>query len=106
MEINIMDFIKPELLTLVPVLLIIGKGLKIIKQINNKYIPLILGCIGIFLAIIWVLGTTANIQTLNQAMSGIFIALTQGILCAGASVYVENFVKKKVIVLVKNNIAD
>lgn len=86
---NIKDFIQPELLILVPVLYIIGAGIKKTKLINDKFIPIILGAIGIVLSCLYVIATCGF-----SAMS-IFTAITQGILVAGASVYVNQIVKQR-----------
>lgn len=83
----IKDFIKPELLVLIPVLYFIGLGLKKSKA-KDEYIPLILGASGIVLAMLWVCGTS------GISLIGIFIAITQGILCAGATVYVNQLIKQ------------
>lgn len=83
------QFIKPELLILVPVLYAIGVGLKKSK-VNDKYIPYILGASGILLAALYVCGTEAF-----TAMS-VFTAITQGILCAAGSVYANQLIKQKV----------
>ncbi len=79
-------FIKPELLILIPVLYFIGIGLKKSEHLKDKYIPLTLGGAGIALAIIWVFATTA-ISGVQDALMGIFVGLTQGVLCAAGSVY-------------------
>ena len=79
-------FIKPELLILIPVLYFIGIGLKKSEHLKDKYIPLTLGGAGIALAIIWVFATTL-ISGVQDALMGIFVGLTQGVLCAAGSVY-------------------
>lgn len=84
---DIMNFIKPELLILVPVLYIIGLGIK--KSIvSDNYIPIILGVVSICLSTLWVV-STSNIKNWQDAVYAIFISITQGILTAGASVYVN-----------------
>lgn len=75
------DFIAPELLVLVPVLLIIGKIIKETSFIPDKAIPAILGVVSIVISLCYVIGTAASTWT------AIFTAVTQGILCAGAAVY-------------------
>ena len=44
---DVMNFIKPELLILVPVLYTVGLGIKKSK-VSDNYIPLILGIVSIF----------------------------------------------------------
>ena len=83
---NIQDFIQPELLILVPVLYIIGTALKKTTLVNDKFIPIILGAIGIILSCLYVIATCGF-----SAMS-IFTAITQGILVAGCSVYCNQLI--------------
>ena len=81
------DFIKPELLILIPVLNIIGIAIKKSK-IQNKYIPMILGGISIILSAIWIVAQ-CDFVGLKSAIIAIFTALSQGILIAGTSVYIH-----------------
>ncbi len=82
---NYQDYIKTELLILVPVLYFIGIGLKKSK-LPDKRIPVVLGVSAVVLSTIWVI-STADISGLQEAASAIFTAVTQGVLVAGASVY-------------------
>jgi len=84
---NIQQYIKPELLILIPVLYIIGMGLKRAGFVRNNLIPLILGGGGVVMAMVYVLATGSD----NVAM-WIFTGVTQGILCAGASVYINQLI--------------
>lgn len=84
---DVMNFIKPELLILVPVLYTIGLGVKK-SNVTDKYIPLILGVVSIFLSTLWVI-STSDINNWQDAVYAVFISITQGILTAGASVYVN-----------------
>lgn len=84
---NYQDYIKTELLILVPVLYFLGVGLKKSK-LPDKWIPFILGVSAVVMAAIWVVATT-DISGLQEAASAIFTAVTQGVLVAGASVYVN-----------------
>ncbi len=84
---NLEEFIKPELIILIPVLYIIGIGLKKSK-LSDTLIPLILGGIAIVLSAAWVIATS-DISTLRDIAYALFISVTQGILSAGASVYVN-----------------
>lgn len=86
------EFINPELLILIPVLYLIGVGIKSSK-IADKLIPLILGVCGIVLACIYVLSVNP-IATPPALLTAIFTAITQGILCAGASVYANQLYKQ------------
>lgn len=79
------EFIKAELLILIPVLYIIGIGLKKSKM-KDKYIPIILGLISITLSSIWIF-STEDITSVQEIAYALFTAITQGVLAAGASVY-------------------
>lgn len=89
---NMMDFVKPELLILVPVLYMIGVGIKK-SNVKDNLIPAILGLCGVFLAIVWVTATTLFATYQDFAMA-CFVAITQGILCAGLSVYCDQLIKQ------------
>lgn len=82
---NYQDYIKTELLILVPVLYFIGIGLKKSK-LPDKWIPIVLGVSAVVLSAIWVIATV-DINGLQETASAIFTAVTQGVLVAGASVY-------------------
>lgn len=82
---NFKEWIKPELFVLVPVLYLIGMGLKKSK-LPDACIPLVLGGISILLSAAWVL-STCNVSTLQEGAYALFVSVTQGILSAGASVY-------------------
>ena len=84
---DIKEFIKPELLILIPVLYVVGIGLKKSK-LSDTLIPLILGGIAIVLSATWVI-VTSDISTLKDVAYALFISVTQGILSVGASVYVN-----------------
>ena len=84
---NYQDYIKTELLILIPVLYLIGAGLKK-SQLLDRWIPVTLGVISIILCTAWVL-STEYISTLQHLTAALFTSVTQGILIAGASVYVN-----------------
>lgn len=90
---TIQELIRPELLILIPVLYFIGVAIKKSATIADKFIPMLLGVIGIVLASIYVVATTppANAADVFQAL---FAGITQGVLCAGFSVYVNQLIKQ------------
>ena len=86
------EFIKPELLIIVPALYLIGAGIRK-SEIANKHIPWILGLVSVILAGLYIFASEP--QTSSQAVAtALFTAITQGILCAGASVYVDQLIKQ------------
>ena len=52
-----MNYVKPELIVVAVVLYFIGMGLKQSQTVKDKYIPLILGGIGIVLCAVWVIAS-------------------------------------------------
>ena len=91
---NYQDYIKTELLILIPVLYFIGMGLKKSK-LPDKLIPFMLGMISVFLAALWVFSTT-NIEGGKELALAFFTSITQGVLTAGTSVYANQlFVQAK-----------
>lgn len=90
---HIINYVKPELLVLAIVLYLVGKGLKKSETIKDKYIPIILGIIGIILAGIWVVATSF-LGTLQEIFMAIFTAIVQGILVAGVSTYINQVFKQ------------
>jgi len=86
------EFIKPELIILIPVLYLIGIGIKK-SELKNKFIPLLLGVISITLCGLYVI-STSDITELKEIFMAIFTAITQGILVAGASVYINQIYKQ------------
>jgi hypothetical protein len=86
------EFIKPELLVLIPVLYLFGVALKK-SQIADKHIPWLLGVVSIILSLLLIVSTSI-INGWQEAFLSIFSGITQGVLCAGASVYVNQIVKQ------------
>lgn len=84
---NYQDYIKTEFLVLIPVLYLIGIGLKKSKM-PDKWIPITLGVLAVILSTAWVVAT-GDITGLQEGASALFTAVTQGVLAAGASVYVN-----------------
>lgn len=90
---QIVNYVKPELMVVAVVLYFIGIGLKKAQAVKDKYIPLILGGVGIILCAIWVLATSPLVTGQDIAMA-VFTAVVQGILVAGLSTYINQVVKQ------------
>ncbi len=89
---NYQDFIKPELLILIPVLYFIGAAIKK-SSLKDALIPFILGAVGVVFSGVYVIAS----EPLNGAQAiatAIFTAFTQGVLVAGASVYANQILKQ------------
>lgn len=90
---NITEYIKPELIVLAVALYFVGMGMKKSAVIADKWIPFILGAAGIVAALLWVCATS-DLSTAQGVMLAIFTAITQGVICAGVSVYVNQLIKQ------------
>lgn len=87
------EYIKPELLILAVVLYFVGMGIKNTELIKNKYIPIILGVAGILISGIYIVATS-TINGYQEVLTVIFTSIVQGILVAGASVYINQVIKQ------------
>lgn len=90
---QIMNYIKPELIVVAVAVYFIGMWLKQAAFIKNKYIPLIIGVIAVLLCAIWVLAT-CTLSTGQDVALAVFTAIVQGVLVAGLSTYVNQFIKQ------------
>ena len=88
----IKDFIKPELLVLIPVLYLLGTALKK-SAVQDKWIPWVLGNVSVVLSVVFVLAT-CELAGWREVLLALFSGTTQGVLCAGASVYVNQLKKQ------------
>mgnify|MGYP005755364549 FL=1 len=89
----IKEYIKPELLILAIVLYFLGMAIKNTEVIKDKYIPLILGLVGIIFSAIYVVATS-SVASYQDVLTIIFTSIVQGILVAGASVYANQLIKQ------------
>ena len=90
---QIMNYVKPELIVVAIVLYFVGMGLKQAQAVKDKYIPLILGGVGVVLCAIWVIATSTIGHGQDIAMA-VFTAIVQGILVAGLSTYINQIIKQ------------
>lgn len=90
---DIMQYVKPELLIVAIVCYVVGIGLKKTQTIKDKYIPFILGSGSIVLCAIWVFANS-QVGSAQEIASAVFMAVTQGILMAGLSTYVNQLIKQ------------
>lgn len=88
-----MSYVKPELIVVAVVLYIIGVGIKKMDVIKDKYIPCILGVLGILLCAIWVMANT-SIGAVPEMLMAVFTSIVQGVLVAGLSVYGNQLIKQ------------
>lgn len=86
------DFIRPELLALVPVLYIIGTWLKK-STFRDENIPIFLGGVSVGLASLYVMASF-SLDGMREWMTAVFTSITQGVLCAGAAVFANQLFKQ------------
>ena len=89
----IQNYVKPELLVVAIVLYFIGIGVKNAEKISDKYIPIILGIIGILISAIYVVANS-TFNGYQSVLMAIFTSIVQGILVAGLSVYANQLIKQ------------
>ncbi len=87
------NYIKPELVVVAVALYFVGAALKQAQTVKDKYIPLILGGIGILICAAYVFATS-TCGTSQDILMAVFTAVVQGILVAGLSTYVNQLVKQ------------
>lgn len=90
---EIMYYMKPELLIVAIVLYFLGVWLKQAAFIRDKSIPLVLGVSGILICGIWIV-STASFSNGQEIADAVFASITQGILAAGLSTYVNQIFKQ------------
>lgn len=90
---DIMNYVKPELIVVAIVLYIVGVALKKAQAVKDNAIPFILGAGGIILSAIWVLANSP-LGTIQEVLMAVFTSIVQGILVAGLSTYVNQLIKQ------------
>lgn len=87
------EYVKPELIVVAIVLYFVGMGIKNTELIKDKYIPVILGVIGVLISAIYITATS-QINGYQEVLTVIFTSIVQGVLVAGASVYINQVIKQ------------
>lgn len=90
---EIMDYVKPELLIVALVLYFIETWLKQSNLVKRKYIPLLSGGIGIVICAVYVI-SVCECKSFKALAAAVFTAFTQGVLVAGLSTYVSLIIKQ------------
>lgn len=90
---SIQGYIQPELFILVPVLWFVGLGFKYWEKFDNKFIPMVLGGLGIVLALLYTMANTEALTFSNVCLV-VFTSIAQGVLCAGGAVYIDQLYKQ------------
>lgn len=87
------EYIKPELLVLIPALVYVGYLAKQSTIIKDKFIPALLAAAGVLLAGLYIMATT-TLTAPQDVAQAVFTALVQGLLCAAGAVYADQCVKQ------------
>ena len=87
----LVNYIKPELLITAVALYFMGIALKEAQAVKDKYIPL--GGVGILVCGIYVFAT-CSCNTAQDIAMAVFTSMTQGVLVAGLSTYVNQLIKQ------------
>ncbi len=90
---QILSYVKPELVVVAIVLYFIGIALKKLKTVADKYIPILLGILGMMICGIYVIAT-CNLSGMQNIAMAFFTAIVQGILVAGLSTYINQIIKQ------------
>ena len=93
---ELMQYIRPELLAVAVVLYLVGMGLKKADVVKDKWIPIVLGGVGVIICGIYIFATCTCDGIQGIAMA-VFTAITQGIVVAGLSIYIP-----KMMEIIKN----
>lgn len=91
---DIINYINPELIILVPALIVLGLMMKDSIRIPDTAIPAILGGVGVLLAVAWCMATAQPVGLWAIVLT-LVTAVIQGVLCAGAAVYADQLGKQK-----------
>lgn len=89
---QIINYIKPELLSIIPVLYFLGLAIKK-SSFKDNYIPIIIGVAGILICSLYVFATTA-VDSGKDILLAIYTSIVQGILCAGCTTYANQLYKQ------------
>ena len=89
----IINYINPELIILVPVLYVLGRMIKDSFVMPDTAIPAALGVVGVLLAVVWCMATVQPVGPWAVLLT-LVTAVMQGVLCAGAAVYMDQLGKQ------------
>ena len=88
------EYLSPELVFMIPVLVVIGKGLKKSTRISDSLIPTILSIIGIPIALITSLASRIDPMNRIQIIVWILMSTGQGVFLGATAVGVHQFFKQ------------
>lgn len=90
----LVQYVRPELLVLIPLLYGIGVCIKKSRYIADEFIPFILGFIGICLSGLYIFAVSDISGGYQDVLIVIFNIIIQGLCCAGIAVYFNQIGKQ------------
>lgn len=91
---SLKEYLSPELVFMIPVLVVIGSGLKKSNRINDSLIPTILSIVGIPIALITSLANRMDPMNKIQIIVWILMSIGQGVFLGATAVGVHQFFKQ------------
>lgn len=91
---SLKEYLSPELVFMIPVLVVIGKGLKKSTRISDSLIPTILSIVGIPIALITSLANRMDPMNKIQIIVWILMSVGQGVFLGATAVGVHQFFKQ------------
>lgn len=91
---SLKEYLSPELVFMIPVLVVIGKALKKSNRINDSLIPTILSIVGIPIALITSLANRMDPMNKIQIIVWILMSTGQGVFLGATAVGVHQFFKQ------------
>ncbi|UHR03235.1 phage holin family protein [Peptoniphilus sp. GNH] len=91
---SLKEYLSPELVFMIPVLIVIGSGLKKSTRISDSLIPTILSIVGIPIALITSLANRMDPMNKIQIIVWILMSIGQGVFLGATAVGVHQFFKQ------------
>lgn len=91
---SLKEYLSPELVFMIPVLVVIGKCLKKSTRISDSLIPTILSIVGIPIALITSLANRMDPMNKIQIIVWILMSVGQGVFLGATAVGVHQFFKQ------------
>lgn len=92
--ISLREYLSPELVYMIPILVVIGSVLKKSNRVSSTLIPTILSGLGIPIALVVSLASKYDPMTPYQIVVWLLMGIGQGIFLGAASVGVHQFFKQ------------
>lgn len=91
---SLKEYLSPELVFMIPVLIVIGSGLKKSTRISDSLIPTILSIVGIPIALITSLANRMDSMNKIQIIVWILMSVGQGVFLGATAVGVHQLFKQ------------